>query len=283
MTERKEKFMYCTKCGMLNNDNALFCYGCGEKIEKPETINAQQEEEKNSQYIQNQSIQTQYISQTTQSNNCYQTPKKSLSPNIAGTIISLLLISSCFLPFISVGYSRYGETYLFFETGWGILALLAGIVAVVFSVFDKKKGIVIPGIVSIICYVIFIVSMISKYNNTGISLKDLSEMFGEVLHIKAGFIVVPACSIALIICGIMVGRDNIERKGTTEHLERLGNKGNALYLWKCCNCKTKNASYNAMCKCGMNKENPRNIIKPPLIKKMKSIIARGWYRILNIR
>ena len=92
-------------------------------------------------------------------------------------------------------------------------------------------------------------------------------MFGEVLHIKAGFIVVPACSIALIICGIMVGRDNIERKGTTEHLERLENKGNALYSWKCCNCKTKNASYIAMCKCGMNKEDPRNIIKQPLIKK----------------
>jgi len=260
---------------MKNEDSSVFCFNCGAQLKTTQGIGAQGTgaQSQSPQNVSTQAVNPQNVMYTyvPYPGGSYGTERKRrrLTPNVAGIICASLLLIACFLPFVSVGYKGWGKSYTFIETGWGVIAFLGAITAIVFSVLDIKWGIIGPGIGSLASFVIAVISILSNYNSKGLRMKDLGDLLGELLHMNVGFFAVPILSIALMIFGTSSGGfyDEDEEKNTNSYISKLRDEGNSSGSWKCFNCGTQNALYIGTCKCGVKKTDERNIVIQPTIKK----------------
>ncbi len=274
---------FCTRCGTQNDAGAVFCFKCGEKLKQIQGADNLLSDGQRAtvQSTGNQGVNTQNAAAYQYPYNSGYFPevkkRKKLTPNVPGIVFASLLIIACFLPFIFVGYRGWGEKYTFIETGWGVFVFLGSLAAIVFSILDIKWGIIGPGIGSLVCYVISIISIVSNYNEKGLRLKDIGDLLGELLHMKIGFFAVPILSILLIIFGTSSGgfNDEEEDKDTNSFIQKLRDEGNSSGFWVCCNCGTKNALYIGTCKCGTRKNDERNtVMQPKIVSNSSSARAK---------
>lgn len=193
---------------------------------------------------------------------------RKVAPNIPGIVISSLLLISCFLPFVYIGIGALGlgKDVTFAKTDWGIPVVIASVAAIVFSIFQKKWGLIVPGLISLACFIIQVASTVKKYTSYFGEYGSIMDLIGELIELKAGFFAVPIFSIALIICGATIieyhyyldGNDNDSNNSL---ISKLRDEGNSSGYWICCNCGCQNALYIGTCKCGTSKSDPNNTIK----------------------
>lgn len=130
---------------------------------------------------------------------------------VLGIVTASLLIISCFIPYIYVGFEdalELGKSVTFIDTDFGIPLLIFAAAAIVFSLFLIKWGMIISGIGSMVCFVLQVVISCRRFSaflgDFG-NLKDfLKELLNELIELKIGFYAIPVLSVVLIICGIMM-------------------------------------------------------------------------------
>ena len=221
----------------------------------------------------------QVIYRTMDNNQGYRHHK--LSPNIPGIVFAALLLVSCCLPFAEV---RNIESFAFVSIypRIGIIVLLGAITAIVFSILNKRWGILGPGlggIAGVIIQLLYWYNELSKYSGRRAEANDIISLFKAFVSFDIGFWGVIICSIALIICSFFESADyeyyddGTETK-TNDYLRKMRDEGNSNGSWTCFVCGAKNAMYIGTCKCGTNKSDPRNIVVAPVIRKITNSTAK---------
>ena len=241
--------MFCTKCGQQNAENAKFCYNCGNVMTGAPV----------GQRPINQDIyRTQYVQHPV-----------SLQPSVCGIIFSVLMMISCFLPFVGSKWFGESQNFASINPGFGIAVLGVSIIALIFSILNKRSGIIISGVCGIagvaaqfIYWVIELKNAFGRYSDVG----EIMEYLLKFYEYKVGFWGVVICSIAVIITGTSTRdqRNHYEEgHSNADLINRLKYEDGTPGLWTCFLCGTQNAMYTGTCKCGNNITDPRNKVARP--------------------
>lgn len=194
-------YKYCQNCNSYNNANNSFCLNCGQDIRNNPVY--QQEPQQNYQ----QPVQ-QYYYQQAYPQNYSQNPTKSLfaKGSIISLIAGIILIISCFLPYISISaYWQSAEVSLFDATICSISLVLFGVLTIIFSFRNSGSANAILGFADLIILIIV----------TIFKIRDLSENIPDYkIYTKfgIGFYLVILSSICICVGGFMTKIETDKRK-----------------------------------------------------------------------
>ncbi len=256
--------MFCIQCGKKNRDDARFCFECGASLLEisPTTSpggNGGAHQPPLNQTVQ-PPVQIQYVYPAPVNNHSLYT----LNPSIPGIVFSVLLVISCFLPFVSIKYFDDSTAFVSIKPGIGIIVLLGAIASLVFSILNNKKGMFFPGlggIAAIIIQFIYWISAVDDLFGSKAKNSDLFSLIGDFFEFGVGFWGVIIFSIALVVCGAKPEQHyygDEDETETNEYIRKLRNENNPKGGWTCFVCGTRNDMCVGTCKCGNNISDARN-------------------------
>lgn len=173
--------MYCNKCGNQIKDDALFCDKCGAKIEKNNSEN-------NASNINNENVSSEQKANII-------TPSKNFDLLTVGAAI--LSIISTFLPFITISFFGTTLQKSYFD-GDGKIIVIIAILAIIFSVLDKKIAVIVCGVInlSILVFDTFNITSFAGQNEAA------NEIVKSMIIKGPGYYLLFVASIGLVIAGI---------------------------------------------------------------------------------
>ncbi|MBR4314513.1 MAG: zinc-ribbon domain-containing protein [Lachnospiraceae bacterium] len=173
--------MYCNKCGNQIKDDALFCDKCGAKIEKNNSEN-------NASNVNNENV-------SSEQNANIITPSKNFDLLII--VAAILSIISTFLPFITISFFGTPLQKSYFD-GDGKIIVIISILAIVFSVLNKKIAVIVCGIInlSILIFDTFNITSFAGQNEAA------NEIVKSMIIKGPGYYLLFIASIGLVAAGV---------------------------------------------------------------------------------
>ena len=195
--------MYCSKCGSLIREDAIFCDKCGAKIVKVE-------DNKDTMSIANN------VNATSESN----TKKFEFNTNLLSILTAVLSIIATFLPFITISF--FGTTFQksYFD-GDGKIIVIIAIIAIIFSFLKKKTAVIICAIInlSILIYDTFNITSFAGQNEAA------NEIVSSMIIKGPGYYLLYIASIGLVVAGIY---NKLKVHNETISVEKVKNKLSSL-------------------------------------------------------
>ncbi len=176
--------MYCNKCGNQIKDDALFCDKCGAKIEK----NNSENNASNVNNVNNENV-------SSEQNANIITPSKNFDLLTIGAAI--LSIISTFLPFITISFFGTTLQKSYFD-GDGKIIVIISILAIVFSVLNKKIAVIVCGIINLSILIFDTVNITSFAGQN----EAANEIVKSMIIKGPGYYLLFIASIGLVAAGV---------------------------------------------------------------------------------